>query len=461
MRGFLAFGLSGLLIGPAASASEARSYSIDLKYDPVSRQVTATALIALKPETGAKTVTFYLHDELAIASVRIGGKAVPFDHTIVPYDYSYDTKASRVVVQTKGRDLSSGLAVTYEGRFSPSSARSPSDYMRGDGDGLYLRSYAYSLWFPVFAESNASFPAVDFDTVKITAPAAFRAVFVGEETSRSEKNGLATATWTAKAIGPYDAQLTLGRYGVKRSGAVAAYHLKDAASQAAADRIIDYTDKLLADYRTHYRQTAAERPLLMVEEPKYGDIASANMVGLSDANWRAIKPDGYEIITLAHELVHAFVQTPTAKSDPLYVFQLEGFPSYFHLPALASFLGEGWYDTFLDTTEKRYLERRATGKDGNDALPPEKPILAIAPDEVGTYKDTFVLNDRALLFWDYLHRKMTPAAFDALVRELTAAPDVSAKSFFALIARHAPALQSDAHRWLETTDYPNEFRRNF
>ncbi len=460
MRGLCVLCAAGLM-GSAAWASEAQSYSIDLKYDPASGEVTAKTDVALKPEPGAKTVTFYLHDELAIASVKIGGKPVPFDQTIVPYDYSYDTKASRVVVQTEGRDLSGGLAVAYKGRFSPSAARSPSDYMRGDRDGLYLRSYAYSLWFPVFAEANSTFPAVDFPSVRITAPADFHAVFIGEQIARVEKNGLATATWQAKSVGPYDAQLTLRRFAVKHSHGMTTYSLKDPASEAAADRILGYADRLFAYYRTHYRQTAAERPLHMIEEPKYGDIAGGNMVGLNETDWRTIQPDGEEMITLAHELVHAFVQTPTAKTDPIFTFQIEGFPSYFHLPALASVLGEDWYAKRLDKIEKLYQERRSTGKMGGEKMPPEKPILAIGLDELGIYKDVFVLNDRALLFWDYLRRKMPPAAFDALVRALTASSDVTAKNFFALIARHAPALQSDAHRWLETTDYPNEFRRNF
>lgn len=458
MRGLVILGCAALM-GTSAWASEAERYSIDLKYDPGSTQVSAAAQVRLKPQSPAKTVTFYLHDELAVTAVTIGGKAAVFDQSIVPFDYSYDTKANRITVQTGGRDLSAGLKVDYHGRFSPSAARSPSDYMRGDKDGLYLRSYAYSLWFPIFAEDHSSFPAVDFERVTITAPADMRAVFVGEETDRVEKKGQASATWTARAVGPYDAQLTIGRFAVKRSNGMATYYLKDTASEAAAERILAYADKLFAYYRNHYRQTAAERPIHLVELPKYGDIASANMVGLSEADWRTIQPDGYEMITLAHELVHAFVQTQTPKSDPLYAFQIEGFPSYFHLPALAQVLGEAWYGKTLDTVQKNYLRRRATGKDGDDVLPREKPILSMTPDDVSRYKDTFVLNDRALLFWDYLRRKMARQEFDALVHDLTAAPAVTAESFFGLIGKHAPVLVGDAHRWLETTQYPQEFTR--
>lgn len=461
MRGLFAFGLSGLLLGSAAWASEAQSYAIDLTYSPSSGRTSITAEVKLKPEPQAKTVVFYLHDELKVTAVRIGGKSVSFRQTTVPYDYSYDTKAARIEVETDGRDPGEGLEVVYNGWFSPSKARSPSDYMRGDHDGLFLRSYAYSLWFPIFAEDRTGFPPVNFEKVRISAPKNYRAAFIGNEISRTERNGMATATWQATAVGPYDAQLTIRPFAVDHCGGLDAYHLTDSASADAAGRVCDEAGKLLAFYSSHYRAKAASRSILLVQEPAYGDIAGANMIGLADERWRQIKSDGDEVETLAHELVHAFVQTPTPKSDSLYVFQVEGFPSYFHLPALASVLGEDWYGHQLDRIQKLYLERRTTGKMGGEKMPPEKPILTIGPEEIGTYKDVFVLNDRALLFWDYLRRKMVRQDFDALVRELTASPEVTTKSFFGLIATHAPALQSDAHRWLETTDYPNEFRRNF
>jgi hypothetical protein len=157
--------------------------------------------------------------------------------------------------------------------------------------------------------------------------------------------------------------------------------------------------------------------------------------------------------------VHAFVQTPTAKTDALYAFQIEGFPSYFHLPALGSLLGEGWYKAQLDHVEKAYLERRATGKYRGETMPPEKAILALTADDISAYKDVFVLNDRALLFWDYLRRKAPPSAYDGFVHALTAAPNVSADSFFALLGQYMPELVPDAHSWLETTAFPDAFRR--
>jgi hypothetical protein len=460
MRAFAALVCAAILASGAARASEAEKYRLTLGYDPASRQVTATAIVALKPEPSAKTIRFYLHDELTVSAITAGGKALAFRQEPVAYDYSYTTKASRVEVRVDGADLSKGLTIAYAGPFSPSAARSPSDYMRGDADGLYLRSYGYSLWFPIFAESGASFPPADFE-LTVSAPAAFHSVFVGQMLGRKEKAGIATETWQAKAVGPFDAQLTLRRFVVKQTGPVATYFLPDDASVAASGRIGALSRKLLAYYAAHYRGKAAGQTIHVVEEPEFGDTASGNVIGLQEKHWRTISEDGPEAVTLAHELVHAFVQTPTPVDDRLYAFELEGFPSYFHLPALASVLGEDWYQARQDAVQKAYLERRVSGKDRRgDALPPEKPILSLSASDVGTYKDVFVLNDRALLFWDFLRRKMARHDFDALVRDLTGRPHVTAADFFGLIATYAPNLQADAHTWLETTDFPDRLRRS-
>jgi hypothetical protein len=460
MRAFFAFLGVVLLLAPPASAATVRKYDISLRYDPATTRVDAAVTLKLAPGNDGDLV-FYLHDELTVSSLSVGGKPLSFRQEIVPYDFSYDLKANRVRVAVGGANLSGGLKVVYAGRFSPSALRSPSDYMRGDKDGLFLRSYGYSLWFPIFAEAQQQLPPADFGRVRISLPAAFHAVFVGEFLGRSEKNGIATDTWTAKEVGGFDAQLTIRRFRVTRIGPVTTYYLSDAPSVASAGRIAALSGTLLEYYRSHYRAAAADRPIYVVQEPEYGDIAGHNVIGVQDKAWRAITPQSWEAETLAHELVHAFVQTKTPVNDPFYAFEVEGFPSYFHLPALASVLGDDFYEKRMDRVQKRYLERRASGKDGNgDPLPPEKPLFAMTQTDVGLYKDMFVLNDRALLFWDYLRRRLDRPVFDDFVRALTARPTVTAADFFALLQGRAPGVAADAHLWLETAEYPERFHRS-
>lgn len=447
-----------LFVAGAAGAAEPAAYDISLRYNPASAHVNAVATIALKaPATSA--LTFYLHDELVVKDITVGGKALRFAQKTVDNEYSYDLKANQVVVELAGQSVSGGLRVVYEGRFSPSKARSPSDYMRGDKDGLFLRAYAYSMWFPTFEGPNQQPSRADY-TVHVTAPSAFRSVFVGQKLDRTEKDGWASETWVGKDIGGFDPQMTIRRFHEAKIGPITAYYLEDAKSVAAAERIAALSERLLAYFRTHYRAAAADRPIYVVQEPEFGDIASNNVIGVQDKAWRAMTPESWEAETLAHELVHAFVQTPTPVNDPFYAFSYEAFPSYFHLPALASVLGEDFYEKRMDRVQKRYLERRASGKDlDGNALPPEKPILSMSAGDIGVYKDTFVLNDRALLCLDHLRRQMGRPGFDDLVRELTARPSVMAADFFAVVAKRAPGEAANAHLWLETKDFPGNFRR--
>lgn len=447
------------LCGSAAHAAAASGYDITLRYDPGSARIDSVATVTLKPQPSADELTFYLHDELTVKDVRLGNQPVRFRQETVGNEYSYDMKANLVHVDVRGKDLSQALRVVYEGRFSPSKARSPSDYMRGDQDGLYLRAYGYSMWFPTFEGPNQQPSRADY-RLKVTTPAAFRAVFVGQKLERTEKDSWASETWVGKDISGFDPQLTIRRFRETKIGPITTYYLTDSRSVAAADRVADLGNRLLAYYRTHYRAAAADRPIYVVQTPQYGDIASSNIIGVQDEVWGSITPESWEATTLAHELVHAFVQTPTPVSEPIYAFTFEGFPSYFHLPALASVLGDAFYEKRMDRVQKSYLEQRASGKDADgNLLPPEKPILSITADEIGKYKDTFVLSDRALLCLDYLRRKMGRPTFDDFVRALTARSSVSTADFFALVGLYAPAEQANAHRWLETMDYPASFRR--
>lgn len=89
---------------------------------------------------------------------------------------------------------------------------------------------------------------------------------------------------------------------------------------------------------------------------------------------------------------------------------------------------------------------------------PEKPLLEISADELSTYKDTFVLDDRALLLFDYVRRQLGPERFFDLTRGLFGQPELTAASFEATLVRFLPDARDAIHRWLHTADYPPEFR---
>jgi hypothetical protein len=92
------------------------------------------------------------------------------------------------------------------------------------------------------------------------------------------------------------------------------------------------------------------------------------------------------------------------------------------------------------------------------ALPVEKPIVDIGPDEIGDYKDSLVLGDRAILFQNWLRTTMGVDRFGEFTRELFSSTTGSYAGFRALLQSYLPDAQDDIDLWLETTDYPERLR---
>jgi hypothetical protein len=196
-----------------------------------------------------------------------------------------------------------------------------------------------------------------------------------------------------------------------------------------------------------------------MQMPRFGDISSDNVAGISSDKWHNFDRETHSQTTLAHELVHPFVHVPVEMSDPIYAMVVEGFPSYFHLPALGELLGEGFYADFLKSSEAGYLRRRNAGKEKRSrSHPPEKPIYEITPDEIGTYKDRFVLCDRVLLFLDYLRVKMGDERFFEFTSELFQHDSLDRADFECVVLEHLPGAGEDLRLWLETTEYPERLR---
>jgi len=193
--------------------------------------------------------------------------------------------------------------------------------------------------------------------------------------------------------------------------------------------------------------------------PKYGDISSGNVTGLQQTTWSSFEDKLWAQRGLAHELVHPFVRLSVDRSDPLFSVAVEGFPSYFHLPVLAEILGDEWYDEYVQRKEDEYLEKKSTGRSGrNRALPKEKPLLEIGADDLSEYKDEFVIDDRVVLFLNYLYRKMGRERFFKFTRDLFGREKITERSFRNVIDTFLPDASSDIRIWLETIECPERFR---
>jgi hypothetical protein len=237
------------------------------------------------------------------------------------------------------------------------------------------------------------------------------------------------------------------------------FHLDEPSSAAAAKGLADLAGKLEERYRRWYRAGVPAQRIHLLEMPEFGDISSGNVIGLAGRRWKEGAADPAAKDTLAHELVHAFVETATPRGDRLYCLAQEGFPSYFHLPALADLEGEAGYLATLRKAEHSYLKARSSGKTPRgEALPAEPPLLALTAEDLPTYKDGYVLRDRARLFLHWLRSRIGPQRFPAFTRSLFAAPGLTEAGFRRIVGEFLPGAAEDLRVWLETTDYPDAFR---
>jgi hypothetical protein len=224
--------------------------------------------------------------------------------------------------------------------------------------------------------------------------------------------------------------------------------------------VLDLAKRLDGYYRSHYGDKDLGGQLHIMQMPQYGDISSGNVVGIKDEHWNKIDESPYATYTLAHEYVHPFVHARTPRSDPFYALMIEGFPSYFYLPALAEIHGEALYANDMKSwVEKGYLAKRRSGKDRRGRpLPEEKPLLRITADEVGAYKDSFVLSDRALLLLNYLRTRMGRIRFQEFTLELFGREEMNRTVFEEVVLRFLPDAKEDLKIWLDTTEYPKSLR---
>lgn len=435
------------------------TYTLDVTYVAGESTLEARADVSMEKATVvSQHLTFYLHGELWVDEVRADGEPVEVTQELVFYPSDYSSVARRWRIELPGDEIPKVVSIRYSGKLNPSVARAPSNYMRVDTDGVFLRSYPYSVWFPVFLEAGQDTYPVDVDAT-IRTPQEFMAVVTGERLGEKVEEGFRVSHWRAVHDDLFNIQLTVREFELLQDGGFHLYFLRDEVSRANAARILEFTAKLEKFYRANYAEGDEGAQLHVVQMPRFGDISSGNMVGISDAVWRDFDPASYSGRTLAHELVHPYVQMPLPSSSNMYALVIEGFPSYFYLPAMGEILGEDFYRQMMTQTEDLYLERRRTGLDRRGRpLPVEKPILALTAEDISNYKDRFVLNDRTRLFCNWLRNRMGVETFKKFTLELFAQESLDPSRLIAIIETNLPGSSEDVNLWLGTTDFPERFR---
>lgn len=451
-----------------ANAQKVNSYDIDVTFFPeeasmwgypVSNASFMKGQSIITFETiNADSLSFYLHGELKIDSIYSGKNKVSYISNKILYYEDYSLVALKTNIKSS-EIVNKELTVYYSGFMNPSRARSLSDYMRINIDeGVFLRAKYYSPWFPLFQEPNEDEYPVNFKKIQITTPSNLKTIISGKLINETCKGITCTTIWYPGRVSTTDIQCTAREYKILSKNGLHVFYTDNKDNGA---EILTFTQKLKEIYSSNLKAINDTTAHYIIEMPEYGNISSQNVIGISTDVYENFKEAQYSKLTIAHELVHPFVSIPVEKDKPFAALVIEGFPSFFHLYGMKKIESQGSsfdLQAYMKRVEESYLSKKNTGTDrrGNK-LPKDKPILKITFDEIGEYKDLFILSDRVRLFLYALWVNMGDKKFDAFLGELFKLNGINYQQFEKLITKYIPDYQKDLNIWLNSSEYPDHF----
>ena len=436
--------------------------------------LSATAGLELQnvSEEALSQVTLYLHPELRVERVLdMNGNTCRAEQILVDAAYSYTGTISRLKVVLADPVPSQGttqIEVQYAGGFSPSFARGPSDYMRIDASGAFLRGAGYSYWFPAASCGPEGIDDAACFHICLNAPAKWKPLLFADLIQETTQDGRALSVWQTPEPWPLlFSHLAAADWIIVESEGVRVYCYSDSESRRAGEAYAGLISQLMPIFDQHFGEGLAQLPVLLGQMCEYGGIACGNVVGLPADRFVEVLHARHheEILTLlAHELVHRYVIPmidPSARGAALL---LEAFPSYFHSIGLESVLGAGFRERFLldawDSYDAGYPSR-------DEASAPhdlrDMPLLDLTLDDIPRYKDTFLLSDKAILVLDQIRRLLGDAVFLGGVGEFLAnhrrRPATFEAFVSALESRGATDLSGFVSRWINGTErLPDKWR---
>ena len=459
------------ILGQATYAQHVSSYSLEVEFFPdeaemygfpVSNEafMKGSAEVSFS-EIESDTINFFLHGELKIDSIFTGNKQINYNSKKIFDRRDYSRVTNKTIIQATDLSSHEVLKIYYSGFINPSRARSLSDYMRiNKNEGVFLRSYGYSLWFPVFLNPGEEDYPFRIKKIEVKLPENYKCVAVGELINETISNGIYTADWNPGMINLINVQITAREYKVLGRDNLYVYYV---AEIEQAEKIIDYAKTLKTFFYSNLRKVQDTSSLYIIELPKFGNISSHNVIGISTDVYKNFDNNLSSKTTIAHELVHPYVNIPISKNNSLAALVIEGFPSFFHLYGLHKTMNNSEFDIkkYMRIVEKNYLNKKNTGKDrrGNQ-LPPEKPILEISYEDIGKYKDQFILPDRVRLFLYHLWTEMGEPSYDQFLKELFQFDSITYKKLENLVVKYIPGYEANLNIWLNTVDYPQSLQLN-
>ena len=410
--------------------------------------------------TPLQKLTLYLHPELKLLSVSSeDGRPIKMETQTISHDWSY-AKAlgahSLELAEPIDAKGTQRFHLSYEGAFSPCCLRSPSDFMRIDDEGMYLRGLGYSLWFPV-SICDAVCEASVF-RIRLDVPLAWKGVAFGNLKQMETSGGRSLSTWeTPSPFKHFQAQLFASPFTIFEGEHLSVFAKRE--SRGGSLKLIDFGDRLLDSFASSYGALDEMTRSYLVETCPYGCIASGNVVGLAPEVFRqmegtAIDFETYDLI--AHEFVHGYVTPWIDRSSPGSALLLEGFPSYFHVPIVTDILGDTYHEWFFRRAWQSYRNglKQQTDKHRSAVALIDKPLLEIGFDEIPKYKDTFLLSDKLPIVLDQLRRRVGADTFHEASKAFFAQgkrKPVAIANFFRLIEIYSEQdLSQFVARWIDS-----------
>ena len=450
------------------------SYDMTITLSDPRSPLSATAVLELQnvSEEALSQVTLYLHPELRVERVLdMKGNTCRTERILTDAAYSYTGTISRLKVVLADPVPSQGttqIGVQYAGKFSPSSARSPSDYMRIDTSGTFLRGAGYSYWFPASSCGPEGIDDAAWFHIRLNAPEEWNPLLFAELIQETTQDGRTISVWQTPEPWPLlFSHLAATDWIIIESKSVRVYCYSDSRSRRAGEAYAGFISRLMPIFDQHFGEGLARLPVLLGQMCEYGGIACGNVVGLpADRFIEVLDVRRHEeILTLlAHELVHRYVIPmidPSARGAALL---LEAFPSYFHSIGLESVLGACFRERFLLDAWDSY----DAGSSSRDEVSTphglrDMALLDLTLDDIPRYKDTFLLSDKAILVLDQIRRLLGDDVFLGGVGEFLASHrrrPATFEVFVSTLENHsATDLSGFVSRWVDSTErLPDKWR---
>lgn len=449
------------------------AYEITASFYETDSPFRASATVTVKngDENPKETINYYLHPELLLDAVRAkNGTDLQYETRKVEY-WASTTLLSRETTVKLPSSLSPGdsieVTLEYHGSINPSTARES----RSDGyigvleDKVFLRSFAYTNWFPILHTTPAGFSDQADFRLAIEVPASLIGIAPGKLESEYVEGGRRHSVWSSlRPISLLDYEVFAESWKVVSEGPLRVFYHDD---EGAARKYLEVCAKIKRGLEELYtadlppEQVSAQYSVAQLDVPS-GGYGAQNMVGFARKDFTG-EYSFADLRWISHEMISEYIMLPLDDNEPGAMVIDDGFRLFFNLPVIERIAGADFKRWDLEDRWKRYEKGLAGGSDSEGPLPPEKPLVEITSEDYVFYKDRFLTADKEqIILWhlmDLVGEDAFLSGFAEYLKEHRQKPATIGGFRRALERRSGMDLREFFHRWFWTTErLPDEWR---